>query len=93
MVPVPSACTVDGKPLPADVKGPILRCIRLIRPATPFRLILQDINGTLFVADQSPPNELKQSSDFRNCLKTDSHGKIEAKELSLKGFLRPKTSQ
>lgn len=85
--------TVDGKPLPADVKGPILRCIRLIRPATPFRLILQDINGTLFVADQSPPNELKQSSDFRNCLKTDSHGKIEAKELSLKGFLRPKTSQ
>ena len=85
--------TVDGKPLPADVKGPILRCIKLIRPATPFRLILQDINGTLFVADQSPPNELKQSSDFRNCLKTDSHGKIESKELSLKGFLRPKTSQ
>jgi serine/threonine protein kinase len=84
---------VDGKPLAPEVKAPILRCIKLIRPSTPFRLILQDIGGTLYVADQSPQNELKQSSDFRNCLRTDFRGKIEAKELSLKGFLRPKTSQ
>jgi len=85
--------TLDGKPITASIKAPILHCIRLIRPVTPFRLILQDIGGRLYVADQSPPNELKQSTDFRDCLKTDFHGKIDAKELSLKGFLRPKTSQ
>ena len=85
--------TLDGKPIAASIKAPILHCIRLIRPVTPFRLILQDIGGRLYVADQSPPNELKQSTDFRDCLKTDFHGKIDAKELSLKGFLRPKTSQ
>ena len=84
---------VDGKPLAASIKDPILRCVRMIHPATPFRLVLQDINGTLFVADHSPPNELKQSTDFRNCLKTEFRGKIDAKELSLKGFLRSKTSQ
>lgn len=83
----------DGKPLAPNIKAPILYCIRLIRPSTPFRLILQDIGGTLYVANQSPPNELKQSSDFRNCLRTEFHGKIEPKELSLKGFLRPKSSQ
>lgn len=84
---------LDGKPLASSIKAPILYCIRLIRPSTPFRLILQDIGGTLYVANQSPPNELKQSSDFRNCLRTEFHGKIEPKELSLKGFLRPKSSQ
>lgn len=85
--------TAEGRALDPTVKEPILRCIKLIRPATPFRLILDNINGTLFVADQSPMNELRQSSDFRNCLKIEFHGKIESKELSLKGFLRSKTSQ
>ncbi len=83
----------NGSPLPAALKEPILRCVQLIRPATPFRLILENINGTLFVSDHSPQNELRQSSDFRNCLKIEFHGKIDSKELSLKGFLRSKTSQ
>ncbi len=85
--------TTEGRALDPTVKEPILRCIKLIRPATPFRLILENINGTLFVADHSPMNELRQNSDFRNCLKIEFHGKIESKELSLKGFLRSKTSQ
>lgn len=84
---------LDGKALAPTLKEPILRCVQLIRPATPFRLILENINGTLFVSDHSPMNELRQSSDFRNCLKIEFHGKIDSKELSLKGFLRSKTSQ
>jgi hypothetical protein len=85
--------TAEGRPLPPALKEPLLRCVNLIRPATPFRLILENINGTLFVSDHSPMNELRQSSDFRNCLKIEFHGKIDSKELSLKGFLRSKTSQ
>ena len=82
----------DGGSLPAGAKEPILGCIRMIRPATPFRVVLENINGMLYVSERSPQNELRQSTDFRNCLKTEFHGKIEAKELSLKGFLRSKTS-
>jgi hypothetical protein len=84
--------TTDGPPLSDQHLDRVKYCIRLVRPHPPFSAILEPFRGTLFVSQRTPTPELRESSDFRNCLKNEVQGNIEAKDVYVKGILRGKTS-
>lgn len=82
--------TTDGPPLSDHHLNRIRYCVKLIRPRPPFTAILEPFRGTLFVSQRSATPELRESNDFRNCLKNEVQGNIEAKDVYVKGILKGK---
>lgn len=82
--------TTDGPPLSDQHLDRIRYCVKLVRPRPPFTAILEPFRGTVFVSQRTPSPELRESSDFRNCLKNEVQGNIEAKDVYVKGNLKGK---
>lgn len=82
--------TTDGPPLSDRHLDRIRYCVKLVRPRPPFTAILEPFRGTLFVSSRSASPELRESTDFRNCLKNEVQGNIEAKDVYVKGNLKGK---
>lgn len=84
--------TTDGPPLSAAHLERVKYCVLLVRPRPPFSVVLEPFRSTLFVSSNSATAELRESNDFRNCLKNEVQGNIEAKDVYVKGILRGKTA-
>jgi serine/threonine protein kinase len=82
--------TTDGPPLSARHLDRIRYCIRLVRPRPPFQAVLEPFRGTLLVSPRTQSLELRESTDFRNCLKNEVQGNIEAKDVYVKGIPKVK---
>lgn len=96
-VPVPSTptgpslrftfATETGQAPSPALSAAILGCLRLFSLKTPFRLVLDNVSGRLYVSERTTSPELRYSTDFRDCLRTNVQGTISAKELYVKGQL------
>lgn len=82
----------DGKLLPAQENG-LRTCLRLVRrPPLPYRVVLENIGGTLYVSPRGTTDEFQTSSDFRDCLKLRISGIVIPKVVTLSGKAKGKTS-
>lgn len=95
----PAAGTVAaggaGGPLKLAFSGPevealteaqrsdLTSCVKMISPRLPFNILLQNINGILYVDPNHTSPELSTSQDFRDCLKQRVKGKIVPKVLNI----------
>lgn len=77
---------VGGELLP-EQQAQLRRCVNVVTPRAPFRAVLQNLEGVLYVSPQSPANPVSLSDDFRNCVKERVKGNIEAKVVSIQGHL------
>ncbi len=80
--------TTDGPPLSSGHTQRIKYCLQLIHPRPPFAVVLENINGLLYVSERTLSPEIKLSSDFRNCLKNEVQGAMAAKDVYIKGMLK-----
>jgi hypothetical protein len=82
----------DGKLLPAQENG-LRTCLRLVRrPPLPYRVVLENIGGTLYVSPRGTADEFQTSSDFRDCLKLRISGIVIPKVVTLSGKAKGKTT-
>lgn len=82
----------DGKLSPAQENG-LRTCLRLVRkPPLPYRVVLENIGGTLYVSPRGTTDEFQTSSDFRDCLKLRISGIVIPKVVTLSGKAKGKTS-
>lgn len=82
----------DGK-LSAAQEGKLRACLRLVRrPAPPYRVVLENITGTLYVSPRGTSDEFLTSSDFRDCLKLQISGMIVPKVVTISGKVKGKTT-
>ena len=63
----------------SQVKG----CVRMVRPAPPFRAVLQNISGVLLPVVDQTSLSLGTSDDFRDCLKFQVKGTIVPKVITV----------
>jgi hypothetical protein len=84
--------TATGAQLVPRDSSRIKYCLGLIHPRPPFTVVLENINGTLYVADRTTSADIRLSNDFRNCLKNEVRGNIALKDVYIKGTLRGKTA-
>jgi hypothetical protein len=82
--------TTDGPPLSPVHVGRIKYCLGLIHPRAPFTVVLENINGTLYVGERTSSPDIRLSNDFRNCLKNEVRGNIDPKDVYIKGLLKGK---
>jgi serine/threonine-protein kinase len=98
--PTPATTTVDtdlrvtspGAQLSPHNIERIKYCLSLIHARPPFTVVLENINGTLYVADRTSSAEIKLSNDFRNCLKNEVRGNIDLRDVYIKGIPRGKVT-
>ena len=69
--------------LDATQRSELTSCVKMISPRLPFTILLQNINGTLYVDPNHTSPELSTSQDFRDCLKQRVKGKIVPKVLNI----------
>lgn len=69
--------------LDADKRLGIVRCLRLIAPKSPGEAVLNNINGILAVDKERTSTEIGTSADFRDCLKIELSGKLEARRVHI----------
>lgn len=82
----------EGKLLPAQENG-LRMCLRLVRkPTLPYRVVLENIGGTLYVSPRGTADAFQTSSDFRDCLKLRISGIVIPKVVTLSGKAKGKTS-
>ncbi|HMY58356.1 MAG TPA: hypothetical protein PK472_08885 [Pseudomonadota bacterium] len=82
----------DGK-LTAVQESKLRACLRLVRrPAPPYRVVLENISGTLYVSPRGTSDEYQTSSDFRDCLKLQISGIVIPKVVTITGKAKVKTT-
>lgn len=83
--------STSGPPLSKHHIDRIKHCLGLIRARPPFSAVLEPFKGTLYVSERTTSAEIRSSNDFRNCLKNEIQGNIEAKDVFIKGISRGRT--
>lgn len=58
-------------------------CVRMVRPAPPFRAVLQNVSGVLLPVVDQTSLSLGTSDDFRDCLKFQVKGTIVPKVITV----------
>lgn len=82
----------DGK-LTEQQEDKLRGCLRLVlRPAVPYRIVLQNINGKLLVETNHTSAEFQMSRDFRDCLKLQISGIVSPKVVTISGKPKEKTT-
>ncbi len=82
----------DGK-LTSVQEGKLRACLRLVRrPAPPYRVVLENISGTLYVSPRGTSDEYQMSRDFRDCLKLQISGIVIPKVVTITGKTKVKTT-
>ncbi|HRI49621.1 MAG TPA: hypothetical protein PLW65_05520 [Pseudomonadota bacterium] len=73
----------ESEALTETQRSELTSCVKMISPRLPFTILLQNINGTLYVDPNHTSPELSTSQDFRDCLKQRVKGKIVPKVLNI----------
>lgn len=82
----------DGKLSGAQDSG-LRTCVRQVRrPSLPYRVVLENIGGTLYVSPNGTSDEFLTSSDFRDCLKFRISGIVIPKVVTISGKAKGKSS-
>ncbi len=82
----------DGK-LTSVQETKLRACLRLVRrPTPPYRVVLENISGTLYVSPRGTTDEYQMSSDFRDCLKLQISGIVIPKVVTITGKAKVKTT-
>ena len=75
----------DGGALTNEQRDNVKSCLRMVKPRPPVSVLLENINGMLYVSPRSPEHEILGSGDFRDCLKLRVQGKIATRSVLIKG--------
>lgn len=82
----------EGK-LSSAQEAKLRACLRLVRRAElPYRVVLENITGTLYVSPRGTSDEFLTSRDFRDCLKLQISGMIIPKVVTISGKAKGKTT-
>ena len=82
----------EGK-LSSAQEAKLRACLRLVRRAElPYRVVLGNITGTLYVSPRGTSDEFLTSRDFRDCLKLQISGMIIPKVVTISGKAKGKTT-
>lgn len=82
----------DGKLAAAQDSG-LRTCLRQVhRPSLPYRVVLENIGGTLYVSPRGTSDEFLTSSDFRDCLKFRISGIVIPKVVTISGKAKGKST-
>lgn len=73
----------ESEALTETQRSELTSCVKMISPRLPFNILLQNINGILYVDPNHTSPELSTSQDFRDCLKQRVKGKIVPKVLNI----------
>lgn len=73
----------ESEALTETQRSELTSCVKMISPRLPFTILLQNINGILYVDPNHTSPELSTSQDFRDCLKQRVKGKIVPKVLNI----------
>jgi hypothetical protein len=83
---------VDVDQLTPEQRAELTSCVRMISPRPPYRIVLQNIAGVLYVDSNHTSEHVSSSQDFRDCLKLRVRGKITPKVLTMTRMIKGKAS-